>query len=65
MTVQRHLRVVSDDGWSDLEAQDRALDRECPRCGVQRDAYCRNTETGDLMRASHWQRIRAARTENP
>lgn len=48
----------------DLAAQDASLDVECPRCGSPRDAYCRNTELGTPMRASHWQRISATTTKD-
>lgn len=65
MTAHRHLHAVPvDDPYGqDLAAQDASLDVQCPRCAAERDAYCRNTETGTTLRASHWQRIRAARKD--
>lgn len=63
--MSRHLHAVPipDQLGEDLAAQDASLDIPCPRCGVERDAYCRNTETGTPMRASHWQRIKATRKD--
>ena len=60
--MTRHLHAVTAPVAADLEAQDASLDIDCPRCGSPRDAYCRNTELGTPMRASHWQRITAATT---
>jgi predicted RNA-binding Zn-ribbon protein involved in translation (DUF1610 family) len=58
--VNRHLRSIPNSTAEDLAAQDSSLDVQCPRCGADRDAYCRNTELGTPMRASHWQRTKAA-----
>ena len=55
-----HLRSLTWPAVDDLAAQDASLNTTCPRCGVARDAYCRNTELDTPMRASHWQRIKAA-----
>jgi hypothetical protein len=65
--MSRHLHAVPipDQLGEDLAAQDASLDVRCPRCQADVDAYCRNSETGHTLRASHWQRIRAARTETP
>lgn len=54
------LHSVTSPVAEDLAAQDASLDVQCPRCGVERDAYCRNALLGNPMRASHWQRLRAA-----
>lgn len=45
---------------ADRAAQDASLDIACPRCEAPQDAYCRNTELGNQLRASHWQRTKAA-----
>lgn len=60
--MNRRLHAVPSSTAEDLAAQDAALDVTCPWCGADRDAYCRNTMTGDTLRASHWQRITAAAT---
>ncbi len=65
--MSRRLHAVPNAVAEDLAAQAAALDIPCPRCGAGRDAYCHNTETGDLFRGriSHWQRLAAAaRTED-
>lgn len=54
------LHSVTSPVAEDLAAQDASLDVRCPRCGVERDAYCRNALLGNPMRASHWQRIHEA-----
>lgn len=61
MSGRKHLHVVTQDDWTDLEAQAEALDSDCPRCGVVAGEGCVNALTGDGMRVSHWQRISAAR----
>jgi hypothetical protein len=58
--VNRRLHAVPDSLAEDLAAQDASLDVDCPRCGASRDAYCHNTELGNPLRASHWQRTRRA-----
>lgn len=58
-----HAVPIPDQLGEDLAAQDASLDIECPRCQAAIDAYCRNTETGDTLRASHWQRLKAARKD--
>ena len=63
MSASRHLRVVTNDAWTDLEAQAEALDWRCPYCDVDAGETCVNLRTGDAMRASHWQRISAARED--
>jgi hypothetical protein len=55
-----YLHSVPSSTAEDLAAQDASLDVACPRCHVERDACCRNTELGTPMRASHFQRIQAA-----
>ena len=62
--MTRRLHSVTAPVAEDLAAQDDSLDVQCPRCGAERDAYCHNTELDNPMRASHWQRIKAARTED-
>ena len=47
--------------YDDLEAQAAALDEECPVCSVASGAMCVNKITGEQLRATHWQRISAAR----
>lgn len=54
-----HLHAVTDSDAADLEAQDAALDADCPSCHAKRDAYCVNPLTGQQLHrnVSHWQRI--------
>lgn len=59
----RHLRSVGSEAWTDLEAQAEALDCQCPYCDVDCGEICVNLRTGEKMRASHWQRISAARED--
>jgi phage FluMu protein Com len=58
--MSRRLQSVPNTVADDLAAQDASLDVTCPRCNATKDTYCRNTTTGDTLRASHWQRIRTA-----
>lgn len=61
--MSRRLHSVPFTVAEDLAALDASLDVQCPRCHADRDAYCRNTVTGNTLRASHWQRIRHARIQ--
>lgn len=51
----------------DVAAQDASLRVQCPLCGAEQDAYCVNPITGRHLhgRTSHWQRLAAARSEDP
>lgn len=63
--MNRHLHSVPSGVAEDLAAQDAALDVDCPRCGAERDGYCVNPLTEHPIRrgVSHWQRVKAATTE--
>jgi hypothetical protein len=65
--MSRRLHSVTAPVAEDLAAQDDSLDVQCPHCGAERDAYCTNPLTGKHLhgRVSHFQRIPAARTEDP
>jgi hypothetical protein len=66
--MTRRLHSVTAPVAEDLAAQDESLAVQCPKCGAERDAYCVNPLTdGQHLhgRTSHFQRIQAARTEDP
>jgi hypothetical protein len=50
-----------EDHWLDLEAQAEALTIRCPRCQVEPAVRCVGLRTGTPMKASHFQRVSAAR----
>lgn len=64
--MNRRLHSVTAPVAEDLAAQDDSLDIQCPLCGAARDAYCTSPITDAHLRnrTSHWQRIKAARTED-
>lgn len=57
--TDRRLHSVPAPVAEDLAAQDASLDRSCPHCKAERDAYCVNPTTGQHLhnRTSHWQRL--------
>jgi hypothetical protein len=62
--VNRHQEAVPST-LEDIAAQDASLRAQCPLCGAAQDAYCVNPITGRHLpgEVSHFQRIKAARTQ--